>query len=169
MFQATSNCDGRQNVAVPDEAEVRVDPLRPDQAPGFLLMALGTAMRERVEVELAPLGIALRHYSALGHLSAAPGTSYSELARRAGITVQSMQATLLQLEALHAVERRSDPGRGRTAELHVTERGRALVADARTAFRRAEADLLGTLRAEERGQLTATLLSLLPPRPSASR
>ena len=47
----------------------------------------------------------MRHFSALGHLAHQPGLSYSELARRDGITTQSMQSTLLQLQEMGAVER----------------------------------------------------------------
>ncbi|WP_371352072.1 hypothetical protein [Streptomyces malaysiensis] len=41
---------------------------------------------------------------------------------RAGITAQSAQATVRRLEERGAVERRTEGGRGRTAELHITER-----------------------------------------------
>ncbi|GAA4917341.1 DNA-binding MarR family transcriptional regulator [Actinomycetospora succinea] len=98
---------------------------RPASA-AFLLMALGRRVREEVEGALKDEGIAMRHLSALGHLAPHPGLSYSELARRAGVTPQSMQSTLAALEARGAVARDTDPGRGRTAELHVTTEGARL-------------------------------------------
>lgn len=153
---------GRDNGRVTQDPAGRVRPPSPDQAPGFLLLALGQAMRTAVEDELEALGIGLRHYAALGHLLGTPGLSYSELARRGRITVQSMQATLLQLERLGAVERRSRPGRGRTAELHVTEHGQHLVAGARAAYARAEQHVLGPLSGPDRQQLAALLGQLLP-------
>ncbi|MDD7941243.1 MarR family transcriptional regulator [Actinomycetospora lutea] len=98
----------------------------PPPSAAFLLMALGRRVREEVEGALKAEGIAMRHLSALGHLAPDPGLSYSELARRAGVTPQSMQATLTALEERGAVARDTDPGRGRTAELHVTAEGARL-------------------------------------------
>jgi DNA-binding MarR family transcriptional regulator len=98
----------------------------PATSPAFLLMTLGGRIREQVEEGLRAEGISLRHLSALGHLGPNPGMSYSELARRARITPQSMQATLNALEQRGAVVRDTDPGRGRTAALHVTAEGERL-------------------------------------------
>lgn len=112
----------------------------------FLLITVARIVRERAESELDELGLGLRHVSALGHLAREPGLSYSELARRAGITAQSMQATLHQLEQRDAIERRTPPGRGRRAQLQVTTSGRGLLAQARAvmdAVDRRLADLLG--------------------------
>ena len=112
----------------------------------FLLIAVGRMTRERADAELVELGLALRHVSALGHLAREPGLSYSELARRAGVTAQSMQATLHQLEQGDAIERRTPPGRGRRAQLHVTSSGRELLAQAWAVMEgvdRRLADLLG--------------------------
>ena len=81
----------------------------------FVLMALGRHLRDAAETRLRADGIAVRHLSALGHLSRDPGLSYSELARRAGLTPQSMQATLRTLEEMGAVHRDTDAGRGRNA------------------------------------------------------
>lgn len=98
----------------------------PPPSAAFLLMTLGRRLRDEVEATLKAEGIALRHVSALGHLAAHPGLSYSELARRAGVTPQSMQATIEALERRGAVARDTDPGRGRTAELRVTAEGTRL-------------------------------------------
>ena len=95
-------------------------------SPAFLIMMLGRQLRTEIDRDLAASDLTLRHLSALGHLGREPGQSYSELARRAGVTAQSMQATLRQLEEVGAVERRTPPGRGRTAELHLTDTGRRL-------------------------------------------
>lgn len=125
---------------------------------GFLLIALGRVVREQAEAGLKAHGLALRHVSALGHLSRDPGLSYSELGRRAGVTAQSMQATLRQLEELGAVERRTPAGRGRTAELHVTDPGAALLSTGLGVIAAVEERLLADLPPDEREQLAATLL-----------
>lgn len=128
-------------------------PEPPPISPAFLIMSLGRRLREEVERALAPHGISLRHLSALGHLAREPGLSYSELARRAGITVQSMQATLRHLEDLGAVERRTAPGRGHSAQLHLTDRGTTLRADGQQTITAADKRLLATLPAEQRDVL----------------
>lgn len=141
-----------------------VDPPRgngpPPVSPAILLVTLGRQLRAEIERDLADAGLTLRHLSALGHLGRDPGRSYSELARRAGVTVQSMQATLQQLEALGAVERRSQPGRGRTAELHLTERGRGLRATGMAIVAAADERLAAALPAQDAAALGPLLTRL---------
>lgn len=132
----------------------------------FLLMAAGRRIRERVEDELRADGITVRHVSALGHLRRQPGLSYSELARRAGITVQSMQATLTALEDSGAVERHGG-GRGRAVTLTITPRGEQLLEGALRAFDRADQDLAAQLTPTAAQDLTTLLGAFLgvPPVP----
>lgn len=134
------------------------DPPPEPMSSAFLLSGLGRIVREEIEAELRRLDLSLRHLSALGHLSRAPGLSYSELGRRAGVTAQSMQATLRQLESEGAVERVTLAGRGRTAELHLTADGRGLLALGRDAVARVDESLLGDLAPHEKDQLTSLLL-----------
>ena len=129
----------------------------PPTSPAFLVIALGRRVREEVDRDLAVHGLSMRHLSALGHLGREPGLSYSELARRAGVTAQSMQATLRQLEDRGAVERRTEAGRGRTAELHVTVLGDEVAARGRDAIAAADARLLGAVPADLREAFTAGL------------
>ena len=124
----------------------------------FLLIALGRVMRTQAEAGLRELGLSLRHLSALGHLQRQPGLSYSELARRARITVQSMQATLSQLEDLHAIERRTASGRGRTAQLHLTATGRELLAHAQGVLHAADRELAARLGPDDHRVLSGLLL-----------
>ena len=69
-----------------------------------------------------------------------------------------MQATLRQLESMGAVERTTPTGRGRTAELHVTETGRELLARGKQAVRTVDESLFEDLAPPEREQLTRLLL-----------
>lgn len=135
----------------------------PPPSPTFLIMNLGRRLRDQVERELRTSGLSLRHLSALGHLAHEPGLSYSELARRAGVTAQSMQATLNQLEALGAVERTTEAGRGRTARLQVTEHGESLRATARTVIAETDEKLLATVPDEDRSALTRALINAFAP------
>ncbi|MBB2937355.1 DNA-binding MarR family transcriptional regulator [Amycolatopsis bartoniae] len=135
-------------------------PQPPASSPAMLLVLLGRRLRTRIDADLKRTGLSLRHLSALGHLNGRPGLSYSELARRAGVTVQSMQSTLAQLETLGAIERRTEPGRGRTAELHVTETGAELLSKAHETVRAADETLLNAVNEDERA-LTMLLLRAL--------
>lgn len=126
-------------------------------SPSFLIIGLGTRLRVDVERALSASGLSMRHLSALGHLRHEPGLSYSELGRRSHVTAQSMQATLRHLEERGAVERRTEAGRGRTAELHVTDLGVELLALGRRAYEAADRELLGDMDADQRAQLTALL------------
>ncbi|MER6085127.1 MarR family transcriptional regulator [Streptomyces sp. NPDC001833] len=133
----------------------------PPGRPALLLIALGRIVREEVERTLEAQGLSLRHLSALGHLSREPGLSYSALGRRAGVTAQSMQATVRQLEQAGAVHRVTPAGRGRTAELRVTETGRRLLHEMDHAVSSVEAPLLDGLTAEEQADLGTLLHRLL--------
>ena len=130
----------------------------PPISPAFLAIGLGRILRTEVEAELARVGFSLRHLSALGHLAAQPGLSYSELARRGGVTVQSMQSTLRQLEGIKAVKRLTPSGRGRRAELQITSTGAALLEQGRQTITRADRRLLADLPTEQHRAFTAALL-----------
>lgn len=119
----------------------------PAPSAAFLLSVLGRQIRDRVDAALHSEGIAIRHVSALGHLSRSPGMSYSELGRRAAVTPQSVQATLNRLEEIGAVERVGGGGRGRSAQLFVTAEGRRLISMGMSAYAAVDdflADSVGT-------------------------
>lgn len=134
----------------------------PPESAAFLLMTVGRQIREEIEARLRAEEMSLRHLSALGHLARNPGLSYSELARRAGITPQSMQATLNALEARGAVERVTEAGRGRTAELRVTAEGDRLRHAARQVVAGVDAELRDRLGHGPVDELTRALRTFLP-------
>ncbi|MGY1672727.1 MarR family winged helix-turn-helix transcriptional regulator [Geodermatophilus sp. SYSU D00710] len=100
----------------------------PPTSTAMALVVTGRAMEDLLTARLAPLGLSLRLLGALGHLARDEGLSYSDLARRARVTTQSMHATVGRLVELGAVES-AGPGRGRRAGLRVTGQGRRLLAD----------------------------------------
>jgi DNA-binding MarR family transcriptional regulator len=127
----------------------------------LLLMMLGRQLREQTEADLREQGLSMRHFSALGHLAHQPGLSYSELARRDGITTQSMQSTLRHLRELGAVELLTEPGRGRIADLQVTEAGQELLERGRAVLRAADARLSAAIGNESTETLAAVALQAL--------
>jgi DNA-binding MarR family transcriptional regulator len=151
------HADGEGSTDQPAPHPLSVPP--PNAA--FLIMALGQRIRDRVDRDLSTHRISLRHLSALGHLYREPGISYSELARRAHVTPQSMMATLRNLEDRGAVKRTSDPGRGRTATLHVTAEGHRLRKHGRSIIAQAEAELLAQIPPELHQCFTEALSSAL--------
>jgi DNA-binding MarR family transcriptional regulator len=132
-------------------------------------MMLGRRLREQAEADLKAAGLTMRQFSALGHLAHQPGLSYSELARRDRITTQSMQATLLHLEQIGAVERLSAPGRGRTADLQVTETGQALLERGRAVLRAVDRQLIDALGKDQAGQLAGFTMQALAGLPGVRR
>jgi len=126
----------------------------------FQLVAAGRVAQQRLERELEVHGLTLRHVGALGHLANRPELSYSDLARRAGVTAQSMHATVRQLEQVGAV-RRELAGHGHRARLEVTPAGRELLAEASAAALRVDAELLAGLPAASRAAVGAFLAGLM--------
>jgi DNA-binding MarR family transcriptional regulator len=133
----------------------------PPISPTLLLMMLGRRLREQAEAELRDQGLSMRHFSALGHLAHQPGLSYSELARRDGITAQSMQSTLRQLQDLGAVELLTEPGRGRTADLQVTDAGQELLERGRAVLRAADQRLVDAVGGDDTDLLAGLVLQAL--------
>ncbi|MGA4841805.1 MarR family winged helix-turn-helix transcriptional regulator [Streptomyces sp. G45] len=99
------------------------------QSTVMLVIATGRRLHERLEARLTDIGLSMRLFGALGHISRNADLSYSDLARRAGVTSQSMRATVLMLEELGAVERDLQ-GQGHRARLELTTYGRSLLATA---------------------------------------
>ena len=105
-----------------------------------LLVGAGRVAQRRLEQALRGHGVTLRHLGALGHLAHNPELSYSDLARRAAVTVQSMHSTIAALVELGAIEVET-AHRGRPARLRLTERGRELLRTAGTIAHELDASL----------------------------
>ena len=90
----------------------------------MLLIAAGRAAQRHLDARLADHGLTLRHIGALGHLAHTQGLTYSDLARRARVTPQSMQATMTQLAQRGAI---TTATRGRATYPQLTDLGRALL------------------------------------------
>lgn len=114
----------------------------------MLLIAAGRHCQARLEAELGAEGLSLRHLGVLGHLSAQPDLSYSELGRRARVSAQAAHSTVRSLLERGAVVA-ADVGRGEPAQLQVTDQGRALLAMAAAAAQALDVELFGSERAAE--------------------
>jgi DNA-binding MarR family transcriptional regulator len=99
----------------------------PPFSPSITLLTVARTVESQLERALEPHGITLRKYAVLGHIAGSPGLSVSELARRSGITVQSMHTLIRSLHEAGLVES-VDPAPGRAADLRATAAGTALLA-----------------------------------------
>lgn len=104
-----------------------------DASPALALVVLARIVGRSVDAALAAAGTSVREIGVLGHLTRDPGLSITELARRSGVTVQSMHTLVADLVTRDLVAR-SAAGRGRTADLTVTPAGRTLVRRAHRAL-----------------------------------
>lgn len=127
----------------------------------MLLIGAGRVAQRRLEEALREHGLTLRHLGALGHLARNPELSYSDLARRVAVTVQSMHSTIATLVELGAIEV-GTAERGRPARLRLTARGHELLRTAGAVAHELDAGLpLGDL---DPAALRAALLELARPR-----
>lgn len=70
---------------------------RPPFSPVVSLLTVSAVWEARLDQELRELGLTTRRYGLLGHIRSTPGISFSELARRSRITVQSAHTAVRSL------------------------------------------------------------------------
>lgn len=70
---------------------------RPAVSPVITLLTVAAVWDARLDAELRGLGLTTRRYALLAHIRGTPGISFSELARRSQITVQSAHTAVRSL------------------------------------------------------------------------
>ncbi|PZQ90692.1 MAG: transcriptional regulator [Leifsonia xyli] len=70
---------------------------RPPFSPVVSLLTVSAVWEARLDAELRGLGLTTRKYGLLAHIRGTPGISFSELARRSQITVQSAHTAVRSL------------------------------------------------------------------------
>lgn len=76
----------------------------PPFSPTIMLLTVSRVWEAALADALKPLGLTTRQYGLLGHVRAMPGISFSELARRSRITVQSAHTAVARLVAAGLVD-----------------------------------------------------------------
>lgn len=127
---------------------------------GFLLARAGMRGKELLNQRLHGFGIHVRHYAVLAMLMENPAAQVA-MADRLCIDRTSMVALLDELEARNYVRRTTNPQDRRVHVVQITPEGEALVRAGEQCARQAEAELMGSLTAEERGELHRILLKML--------
>ncbi|QCR20673.1 transcriptional regulator [Agrococcus sp. SGAir0287] len=121
------------------------------------MLALSSTWESRLTAALRDLGLTTRRLGLLAHLDALPDLSFSELARRTGITVQSAHAAVRQLADDGLVDDATAHA-GSASALRLTDRGRQVL---RVAQERVAA--LDAALALEEPALAAALTAARPP------
>lgn len=111
-------------------------PASPPISSALTMVLQARAVEARIEAELQPIDLSLRKLGILGHLRAAPGLSFSALARRAGIKVQSLHPIVAALTEAGFVRTVGTVSQGRSAAIEVTEAGAAALHNANDALHR---------------------------------
>lgn len=148
------------------------DTLLPAGAPGgkgppashdgfaYLLVQLGTHAARLFAGRLAPLGLELRHAGMLFRLAANEGRSQQAIGELIGLNPTRMVFLVDELEQRALVERRRNDADRRSYALYLTDSGRDKLRQVTEVAGRHQAQLGGSLSAQERAQLTALLRKL---------
>jgi DNA-binding MarR family transcriptional regulator len=120
---------------------------------------VGRLLAAREEAALAPLGLGRSQVQQLAEVAAAPGLSASELARRVGLTAQSVAASVVALEGQGWLRRVPHPVHRRLVELSLTPAGRRVLVRAERALEGASASALSGLSAAKRKALAGLLVA----------
>src|ERR1700734_1243003 len=94
---------------------------------GYNLKITQHRLRQRLDAELARLGVTAPQNAALLAVAGNPRISNAELARAAFVTPQTMQAILVNLERAGLIARSPHPLHGRVIMTELTEAGRTTV------------------------------------------
>jgi DNA-binding MarR family transcriptional regulator len=109
-------------------------------SPVITLLTISAIWDARLDGELRGLGLTTRKYGLLAHIHATPGISFSELARRSQITVQSAHAAVRSLvEAGFVADATAHAGSA--SVLRVTDAGAGALATAETSLARLDVEL----------------------------
>ncbi len=123
----------------------------PPFSPVIALLTVSAVWDARLNAELRDLGLTTRKYGLLAHVQATPGISFSELARRSQISVQTAHTAVRAL-ADEGLVADAMALAGAASDLRVTEKGASALAEADArlarldaAFAAADHDLTGAL------------------------
>jgi len=123
----------------------------------YLIKRAEMAVRAGLEAALRDLSVTPGQYTILSLLSARADQSSAGLARKAGVTPQSMSETVVQLERKGLISRAENPEHRRTLHITLTPEGSALLEACNSAVDGLEAELFAGLSDEQTGNLRAIL------------
>ncbi|WP_328847420.1 MarR family winged helix-turn-helix transcriptional regulator [Streptomyces sp. NBC_00258] len=133
----------------------------PSTRMGYLAWQMVHVMGTRLERALRSLDLTAAQHNALQHVVWTPGISAAEIARRTGITPQSMGAAVNALVSRGLLARHDHPSSRRTVQLTITDRGAKLADRAREVVERLDGEALVVLAPAERAVFHSLLLRVL--------
>lgn len=119
-------------------------PEPPPFSPTVTLLTVSRVWEAAFAEALKPLGLTTRKYGLLGHVRGTPGISFSELARRSRITVQSAHAAVAGFVDAGLVDDGTAHA-GSASTLRVTADGEALLGRAAEVVADLDRDFAGQL------------------------
>jgi len=116
----------------------------------YVVGRVNQGIRKQMRTCLAQWGLSVQEYTTLSVLSARPGLSNAQLARRALVTPQAMIEILAKLENRNLVRREVDPSHGRILRAELTPEAEALLGEADPAIHAIQDELLKSVPEDER-------------------
>lgn len=129
----------------------------PDVRPSYLIGRLDRLIRAEFEEVLTEAGLTLPEYTAMSVLSARPGFSSAQLARRSLITPQAMGKVVIELERRGYIRRPPTGSSGRARGIVLSRKGQTALAKVQPHIAAAEQAVLHRLSATQRDQLVELL------------
>jgi DNA-binding MarR family transcriptional regulator len=129
----------------------------------YMMRMVSAALSQQLEGELRPFGLNHAQLAALAQLGVEDPDALSgaTLGRRAGVTAQSMSAAIGSLLDRGLVVRAPNPDHGRRLDVHITDEGKALLAEAQAATAVVDERSLMALSADEQAELRRMLRKLM--------
>jgi DNA-binding MarR family transcriptional regulator len=146
--------------ARPSSAPLSTDGTKDSLGPSvtYVVARLDRVLRRQIELAIAPFDVTVTQYTVLSALSRQPGLSSAQLARRAYVSPQSMNETLLVLEERGLVARKPNPARRRVLTTLLTAKGRKLVASCDRKVAVVEATMTGGMSLAEQTALRSLMV-----------
>ena len=127
---------------------------------GFLISRMGTVAHRVFAERMSQIGLSPRAWGALNVLDTEGAITQQSLGRCIGMDPSTMVSTIDELEERGLVQRRRKADDRRAHALHITAKGRGILAKGRDIAAGAQEDLLAPLSPQEQEQLHALLLRL---------
>lgn len=128
-----------------------------DEDAHWLLARLARSFGSVEQKAISDLGITLREYVVMTEVQAGPGRNQLAVARAAAVDKSMMVTAVDRLESRGLLLREPFPADRRVRTLFLTDEGRRVLAQATTAVRSAEMQLLRVLQPQQRADLLESL------------
>jgi DNA-binding MarR family transcriptional regulator len=127
----------------------------------YVVGRVNQGIRREMRTRLAECGLSVQEYTALSVLSARPGLSNAQLARRSLVTPQSMIEILGKLESRDLVTRAVDPKHARILRATLTDKGRDLLMVADPAVAAVQEQMLADVPERDRAIVLEGMRSVM--------